>query len=49
MKLWVSRGGRLDEELNFLRNLQQNNHYSASRQKRLSDFENSSLFYNTCF
>ncbi|KAM3719831.1 Protein patched [Dirofilaria immitis] len=43
MKLWVSRGGRLDEELHFLRNVQQDNQYGAIREKRLVNFENSNI------
>ncbi|MCP9261301.1 Patched family protein [Dirofilaria immitis] len=38
-----SSGGRLDEELHFLRNVQQDNQYGAIREKRLVNFENSNI------
>ncbi|EJW86566.1 hypothetical protein WUBG_02523, partial [Wuchereria bancrofti] len=41
IKLWVSQGGRLDEELHFLQRVQQNYKYSVVREKRLADLEKS--------
>uniref|UniRef100_A0A0N4T9I4 Patched domain-containing protein 3 n=1 Tax=Brugia pahangi TaxID=6280 RepID=A0A0N4T9I4_BRUPA len=43
IKLWVSQGGRLDEELHFLQRVQQNYKYNVVREKRSADLEKSGI------
>uniref|UniRef100_A0A915Q821 SSD domain-containing protein n=1 Tax=Setaria digitata TaxID=48799 RepID=A0A915Q821_9BILA len=43
MKLWVSEGGRLDEELHFLQRVQQNIQYGVTREKRSAEVNNSAI------
>ncbi|VBB34015.1 unnamed protein product, partial [Acanthocheilonema viteae] len=43
IKLWVSEGGRLDDELHFLQRVQRNYEYDIVREKRSADFENSNI------